>query len=298
MDGFNDDNLHERFSNDGDASSYDVTGEPAATLSEDEFPLPGTFPPCQEWDSLNGYCLSTTRSILYTRSNNSKRLICGNSHFYPHNGKSNIPGFEFAEGGAFEGILPFELMPLESTIKGSKWKVPRQVRARLSEFDSCARCNVPEFNNFHNKDTSKLWAWISEFAPDLAEAAHAEVRLAQGAELKHWFAIISVLLRTRIIKRTEMSILHIDHGIPKKIGDELWPLLDPEERRFLQNTLLFKMCRKCNGFKSAKLLPREELTQMYGAVVYGSVAAARQDATRWRLFESVLAKVYERRALG
>lgn len=298
MDGFDDDDPHERSSNESDEPSYDTGGDPAATLSEDEFPVPGTFAPCREWDSLNGYCFSTDRSILYTRTNNSKRLICGNAHFHEHDGKANIPGFEFAEGGAFAGILPYELMPLESTIKGSKWKIPRQARIRLSEFHSCAHCDIPEFNNYRNKDVSKLWAWLSQFAPELADAVHAEVRLAHGAEFKDWFALISVALRTRIIKRTEMSLLHIDHGIPKKIGEELWPLLEPDERRFLQATLLFQMCRKCNGSKSAKLLQREELTRMYGEVVYGSVAAARQDTIRWRLFENVLEKAYERRALG
>lgn len=268
------------------------------SFAEDEFPINRLFEPCQDWTSTDGYCLNTSRSILYVRSNGGKQLICGNGHAMLHNGKPFIPAYEFADGGAFAGVLPPEQMPKGSTIKGSRWKPSRQSIARLSEFTSCARCGAAEFNSYENKDTTKLWTWLNEFAPDLVSAVHLELRAKPGAELKDWFQHISVALRTRIVKRADDSILNIDHGVPRKVGDRLWPLLSTDERLFLQETLLFMMCRMCNGSKSSKLLPNDELTRIYAETLYGSIAAAKQDSIRWELFQAVLEKAYQQRAYG
>jgi hypothetical protein len=272
--------------------------DPTRVLAQDEFEVPGIFEPCQDWNSIDGYCFNTSRAILHTRSNNSKQLICGNGHTLLHEGKVNIPAFQFADGGAFANVLPAELTPRASTVKKSRWAVPRAALARLDEFTSCARCRAEEFQAYGNKDTQLLWAWLSEWAPELVAAVHAELRSKPGAKLQDWFLHASVSLRTRIVTRVEMSLLQIDHGIPKKTGDELWPFLTSDERNFLQQLLLFKLCRRCNGAKSAKLLPRDELVRMYSETLYGSFAAAQADPIRWLILQRVLDKAYEQRALG
>jgi hypothetical protein len=293
-DGFGNQNFP---SEDGNCSRMPV-GDPIRAFAQDEFEVPGRFEPCQDWNSIDGYCLSTVRAILHTRSNNSKQLICGNGHTRLHEGKINIPAFQFDEGGAFADVLPPELTPRASTIKKSRWSVPRAALARLDEFTSCARCGAEEFQAYGNKDSQLLWAWISEWEPELVAAVHTELRSKPGAKLQDWFLHTSVSLRTRIVARVEMSILHIDHGIPKKIGDALWPILTSDERHFVQQLLLFKMCRRCNGAKSAKLLPRDDLIRMYAETLYGSLAAARHDSIRWQLLQDILDKAHEQRALG
>lgn len=62
--------------------------------------------------------------------------------------------------------------------------------------------------------------------------------------------------------------------------------------------LLFKMCKRCNGAKGAKLILRDELVKMYAQTHFGSEAAAGQDSARWVLLQAVLDKAYAHRALG
>jgi hypothetical protein len=95
-----------------------------------------------------------------------------------------------------------------------------------------------------------------------------------------------------------MSRLHVDHAIPPKIGDELWPLLTAPERRFLQN-LLFRLCERCSIVRARRLTPRGEIERLYVATYYdGSRAEAVADGVRWALLQRVLGKVYEHRKVG
>jgi hypothetical protein len=96
-----------------------------------------------------------------------------------------------------------------------------------------------------------------------------------------------------------MSKLAIDHGVPRKVGDQIWLLLSARERTFLQKSFLLLLCRQCNGAKSSKLLPREQLEALFVATYYDdSIAAAYADVARWTLLTSVLDKVYQQEALG
>ncbi|MEA2664519.1 MAG: hypothetical protein QOI11_1463, partial [Candidatus Eremiobacteraeota bacterium] len=115
-------------------------------------------------------------------------------------------------------------------------------------------------------------------------------------ELSAWFSIISIDLRKKVIDRFTMSTLAIDHGIPRKIGNLAWSELSLAERSFVQN-LLFKLCRKCNGSKSAKLIPLDALMKMYANTYYGGeVTVAMNDGPRWQLFLGLTRKVYARQA--
>lgn len=180
-----------------------IAGPQPLTLAQDEFPVPATFDPCRDWNSFDGYCLSTTRSILYTRSNSSKQLICSNGHAQLHDGKPNIPSYHFAAGGEFAGVLPVELAPSDATVTKSRWAPPRQALARLEEFTSCARCGTDEFSAYGNNDASLLWDWISIWAPELAANVHMELKARPGAEMRDWFLHASVHLRKRIIRKVD-----------------------------------------------------------------------------------------------
>lgn len=116
-----------------------------------------------------------------------------------------------------------------------------------------------------------------------------------GTNMRNWFGAISQTLRTKIIRRINMSPLHVDHGISRKLADAHWHLLSRASRRFLQKNFVFTLCKKCNGSKSSKLWEREALTNMYVDTYHdGSIAAAKHDA-RWLLLEETLDVFYQRK---
>lgn len=269
-------------------------------VAEFEFEVPGIFDPCREfiWDE-KCYCLSMERFIEFVPTNNGKKLVCGRGHNISYERKTFIPAHEFDEGGAFEGILPAELLPTATRINETRWKIPSNAPIYEIEHDKCVACGIPPYDIYSQKDPAEAWAWLQEFSPEIVAEIHAQVAARPGARLSEWYKTIDVDLRQRVMHLIMMSRLHIDHGVPRKIGNELWNLLTVAERRFLQQNLLLRLCRKCNGYKSKKLLPRLEVEELYIATYYdGSRPDAVADRVRWNLLQQTLAKVYENRAVG
>lgn len=270
------------------------------TVAEFEFEVPGIYEPCRKWcfDD-GGYCLNTQRAIEFMDGNSGKKLVCGRGHAIEHNGKTFIPGWEFDEGGQFDGILPDDLLPTQTRIKQSRWKISRGAPIHRRKLTKCVRCKAPPYELYGGADPARAWAWLAKHAPEIIEAIHTQLRVQPGADLAQWFGEINDDLRKKVIKRLTLSALAIDHGVPRKVGDRLWLLLSVRERTFLQISLLLRLCRRCNAEKSSTLLPRDELEGLFVATYYdGSIAAARVDAARWTLLSEVLAKVYHEEQLG
>jgi hypothetical protein len=265
-----------------------------------EFQVPGTFEPCPRWIYEEAaYCLNQERFIEIVQNNSGKKLVCGRGHNASADPKKLfIPAWEFAEGGTYHGVLPLELLPEQSRIIETRWKVPRDAPIHAITSARCIRCETPPYVLFGDYDTAELWAWLERYAPDLISAAHEQLKATRGADLSNWFSTIDTSLRTKIMQRLMKSALAIDHGVPKKVGNRVWMLLSAAERRFLQVSLLLRLCRRCNGEKSARLLPRDELERLFAETYYESVAAARADTPRWTLLSAVLDRTYSEEAVG
>jgi hypothetical protein len=263
-----------------------------ATRSQAEFLLPGSYPPCRHWiydeDRL---CLSTERMIVHLFSNSAKMLRCSNDHHHDHKGKTSIPGWEFWPGGEFDGAVPPEFLPPESKSTSKRWEVSRSRDAFLSQFDRCAKCDATPFQG--GSDKLEAWKWLQENDLQLFEEIRSALRSKAGFALEDWFLMLALPLRTHIVKRLDKSALNNDHSIPKKTGNALWLLLSAEERRVLQEDLVFKLCRHCNLSKSAKLESRESIEALYVKINFNDeIAAAKADEPRWNLLHSTLNRIY------
>lgn len=273
-----------------------------SSRSHFEWPVKGRiFPQCEtivDW-ATHVRCLSTKRFIRFVQANNGKKLVCENGHNHLFEGKLFIPADEFGRHGAFPNVLPRELQPTDGEITASRWKIPKESKRRLDGEEYCAKCSAPPFPLYQTDDQTVLWEWITEYDSELLEKIHVDLRAKQGTDMRNWFGSISQALRTRIIRRINMSPLHIDHGISRKIADAHWHLLSRASRRFLQRNFLFPLCKKCNGSKSSKLWDRSDLTRMYIVTYYDdSVAAAKRDSARWALLEETLDVIYTQEKVG
>jgi hypothetical protein len=281
------------------ASEFDAWPASAAGTNV-EFEVPRAFEPCRHLQSAEStYCGSTRRFIRYVPSSSGRKLVCENEHSVQHNGKSFIPAYEFDDGGAFEGTLPEELLPNNARIRQTRWKISNKAEARLSGYSRCALCETQPFDMYANTKTLEAWQWIAQHDKPLLSEIHTELSAAPGIDLREWFGAASVALRQKIIERLSMSTLVIDHGVPRQIANDRWPFLSAAERVFLQEDLLFKLCRRCNGERASDLLPLERLTGMYVDTLYhGSLAAAKADTRRWIHFETVAKLIYRQKLLA
>jgi hypothetical protein len=270
-------------------------------MAEIEFEVPGPHPPCRQtmWTSA-GFenCFSTERAIRHVPKNMGKMLVCGSGH-NQRAGKAFIPGWEFDEGEQFYDIVPPEYLPTATSKRASRWKIPAEAPINEQDVDICVSCEKPPYDIFGGPDIGNSWSWLEQHEPLLIAEVHSQIAGHPGVDLREWPGLINDDLRRRIRERLDMSLLQIDHGVPRKIGDELWSLLTGAERRFLQISLLLKLCRRCNGVKSKKLLPREEIEAYYVATYYdGFRAAAVAESARWAILDRTLTKIYANKAVG
>lgn len=260
---------------------------------EHEFPIDGLFAPCdaRPWP-LRELCGDRERVIRFVPGNFGKALYCANGHHHKFEGKTFIPAEEFGRYGRFANVLPEELRPNDDELKSKRWKISKRVKTLLQGRAACAACGAVEINTWENPDPGGIWDWLTEHDQELLAEVQRELQQSPGVELQHWWHHISVELREAIRNRTAKSLLQFDHGIPRKTGNEFWWRFSRRGRLFLQESLIFKMCRKCNDEKSSKLLDREELVRRYVSFHFdGSLAAAMHDA-RWGTFMEVLEVVY------
>jgi hypothetical protein len=269
-------------------------------VAEIEFEVPGPHPPCEarEWrDGRFGLCGNDERMIRHVPSNMGKMLVCGVGH-NQRAGKAFIPGHEFDEGGAYHGILPPEFLPDAQSRVKSRWKIPADAVINDSDVDTCMMCRVPPRDFYAGAPIDEALPWFERYEPEIADTIRREVAQSRGT-MAQWYLAIGDELRTRIRKRLDMSRLEVDHAVPRKLGNEVWTLLTPSERRVLQSTLLVKMCKRCNMSKSKKLPLRETVERWYAEVYYdGDIVAAKADQPRWDLVSRTLSKVYGERAVG
>ncbi len=270
-------------------------------MAEIEFEVPGPHPPCREtvWDDgAPRPCFSMERTILHVPTNMGKKLVCGRGHNQRRN-KPFIAAYEFEPGEQFADIVLPEYLPNAQRTRESRWKIPSDAPIYEQEVDTCVACGAPPYDLFGGPDITQAWPWLESYAPELLARIHQQVAQHRGAALADWPSLIDEDLRRAIRERLDQSLLQVDHGVPKKVGNDLWVLLTPPERRLLQMSLLFKMCRRCNGTKSKKLLPQEEIERYYIGTYYdGDRAAAIADATRWAILDRTLTKIYENAAVG
>lgn len=270
-------------------------------LSEFEWTIEDrVFEPCEKTDwGQQDRCGSTVRLIRFVPTNSGKKLVCANDHNHAFEGNAFIPAEEFGPGGSFEGVLPAELQPSERELRElivKRWKISRESKNRLDSQTECASCLTPPFPVYRVDSHAELWDWIAEHDRDLLAKIHARLRESPGTELADWYASIPTDLRSEVMDRINMSLFHVDHGVPRKIANLRWALLSRSSRRFLQRNLLFALCRKCNGSKSSRLIERDRLVEMYVQTYYdGSRAAAIHDLARWKILNETLDRIYEAR---
>ncbi len=270
-------------------------------MAEIEFEITGFFEPCRSSDWTRGgpmLCLNTVRAIRHVPANMGKKLVCGNGHNQRPN-SAFIPGHEFDEGGEYYGIVPREFLPSNQSMRDSRWKIPADAAINDVECDACVICGVPTFDFYGGPDIGHAFPWLQLHAPNLVERIRAAVRLHAGASLVDWPGLVDDDLKRRIRERLDMSRLEIDHAVPRKVGNELWQLLTPAERRILQVTLLIKACKSCNLTKAKKLVERDLIESWY-VILYcdGDRSAAIADQPRWGLIDRTLTKIFEQRSIG
>jgi hypothetical protein len=258
-----------------------------------EWEVPWDFEPCGVFDwETGGHCTEVVRVIRLVPSNSGKALYCARDHHHDFEGKTFIPRQEFGPGGAFYGILPPELTPNETQLRAARWKISKTVQELLSDRNVCAMCAIPEFNAWENADLADIWQWIMQYDTDLFKEIRTVLSGGAPVNFSDWFALLPGELRARVQERLNMSILVYDHGLPRKIGNQVWPMLSRPARDMLQQGLIFKICRKCNGTKSGTLPPLDVLLNMYTNYYFdGSESAARANP-RWSALEEVISVVY------
>jgi hypothetical protein len=262
------------------------------------FDVPGEFDPCGRFDYESGaFCDDRARCVEFVQGNSGFRIVCGSLHHHDFKGKSFISPIEFEPGADLADVaLPPELRPSAAKIKQARWKVSSAAAKRLGPYKVCAVCEVPELTGYRTSDTSELIEWISLYDPDLQARVRAELSNKPGVAMRDWYAEISVPLRTEIIKRLSLSVISIDHGIPRKVGNATWARLSAAARTLLRESMLFPVCRKCNLGKSASLLPVDRLVDLYAQYNYDSLALAKADLVRWDALQEIIAVVYEEAA--
>jgi hypothetical protein len=161
----------------------------------------------------------------------------------------------------------------------------------LDSFSECAHCGAEPFRG--GSDPVERWSWLQQNAPELLQRVQKALFGRPGIG-PDWERHLDPALRREVILRLDKSSLTNDHSIPRKLGNQNWLKLSPDEREVLQNDLVFKLCRNCNLGKSAKLIDRESIVATYCSVNYGSEAAARADVARWNRLCTVLDLVYRR----
>ncbi len=260
---------------------------------EHEWLLDEKFEPCGrvDWAS-QGTCVDVERVIRYVPGNFGKALYCTHDHHHLFEGKTFIPAAEFGRGGQFYGILPPELTPDEDELKGKRWKIAAGVKSALADRAFCANCLVQELNTWDHPDLAGIWDWLNESDSVLFGRVQEALNVHRGFELRNWWLLIPFDLREEVRVRTNKSILQYDHGIPRKKGNDVWYSLGRDARRFLQDSLIFRICRKCNDEKGASVPARDILIKRYVNFYFdGGLSAAMADA-RWPVFEEVLNAVY------
>jgi hypothetical protein len=224
-------------------------------------------------------------------SNSSKKLMCGNEHNIPHKGNAFISPSEFGPGGDFYNMIDPEFLPPEAKIIAGKWKISKARQGVLSQFAQCAHCGAAPYVG--GGDKTKAWAWIHDNDESLFIEIQGALQLKSGINLSEWYTALPLALRTKVQRRLDKSTLCFDHGIPRKIGNEVWLRLSADERIILQTDLVFKLCRHCNLGKSARLETQEAILNMYVDINFGgSIAAAVADRRRWQALQGVFRVVY------
>ena len=263
-----------------------------------QFPVDGDFEACGRFNFETGQtCPDQTRYVEYLQTNSGFHIVCGDAHHIDYKGKTFISPGEFEPGEDLADVpLPPELRPSATRIRAARWKVSSATRRRLDEQGTCALCKVPQLTGYVTSDAGTLIEWISNYDADLRERIRIELANKPGTEMREWYAAISTPLRTEIVKRLSLSVIHADHGNSRKVGDAIWARLSTAARRLLQEGFIFPLCRKCNNKKRAELLPLERLTELYAEYNYDSIALARADLTRWAAFQEITSVAYEKAA--
>jgi hypothetical protein len=263
-----------------------------ASATQQEFPLDGEFEPCSAYFYEDRrVCLSTDRMIVHLFSNSGKKLMCGNEHNVPHKGKPFISPSEFGPGGDFYNMIDPEFLPPDAKFVAGKWKISKGRQAVLSQFAECAYCGAAPYVG--RGDKAEAWAWIHDNDKVLFLEIQRALQFKSGINLSEWYTALPLSLRTKVQRRLDKSTLCFDHGIPRKVGNEIWLRLSADERTILQNDLVFKLCRHCNLGKSARLEVRDAILSMYVDINYGgSMAAAVADSRRWQAIHGVFKVVY------
>ena len=257
------------------------------------------FEPCETIDFRTGRCGETRRVIRYVPEGPHKGLFCFKGHHCKYGEKEWIAAYEFEPGGDFCGILPEELEPTEEELKQKRWHLGENFKERFrTKHTVCAHpmCKKPPLSGWQKCPPDEIFVWLQEHAADLHAKIVAELRAVQGLDFSKWTVALSTELRAEVIDRLNKSILNIDHGVPRKRGNQIWRGLSRPARLFFRENLVFHLCRKCNGNKSAKLLPRDQIIDMYVEYHYESLAAAKADVVRWRLLLEILDAAYKEEA--
>lgn len=274
-------------------------GPPTQDKIEHDFWVPGAHDVCGKADfAFGSACKDRTRYVRYVPSNSGKKLVCGRGHNHKHKGTYFIPPSEFERGGGLEHAeLPPELRPSEAKLTQARWKVSSAASKRLGNYKVCASCDIPEFKTYDTPDTGILLEWVSLHHNDLRDRIRDELARIPGTDMSDWYRNITSGLRGDIVNRASMSIISVDHGIAKKVGNEIWAELSSVARTLLQESLLFPLCRLCNLRKGATRVAMDALEILYIKYNYdGSVAHARADHTRWDAFQEILFIVYRESA--
>lgn len=255
--------------------------------------LPDPWPPCR-----NAGCGSTAALARIDAPYAPVVVSCENGHVRGFQKRADFRG----RGRYARLFSAAAIAPLAPRSARERRLEPNERRCAevVEDAERCALCGTPPAEHPHRPDLAlrgdrELWAWFQRWRPQLfAELCEAVaiVRRSRAVTLAGWRLALPAALRERAVEALDGSALQADHVVPFARLARAMDALSERELDFAQHVLLVAICRHCNEGRWQRVLGREEYMRDYVLAVHdGDRQAARADAARWKLMESVASHV-------